>query len=42
MKKLFRCDVCGKVSDKPSKCCGEQMKDLTSSGCMACQGCGFH
>jgi len=41
MKKIFRCDICGKISEKKKKCCGEEMKDLTSPECMACQGCGF-
>jgi hypothetical protein len=38
----YRCEVCGKRSDKQEKCCGYQMVDLMSDSCMACRGCGFH
>jgi hypothetical protein len=38
----YRCDSCGKLSEKPGKCCDEEMKDLLSAGCMGCQGCGMH
>lgn len=42
MKQIFRCEECGKISDKSGKCCGHEMVDLTSAGCMSCQGCGHH
>lgn len=42
MKQIFRCEVCGEISEKSGKCCGMEMKDLSSEGCMACAGCGFH
>ncbi len=38
----YRCEVCGKLSDKPGKCCDEDMADLLSHRCMGCQGCGMH
>jgi len=37
--KLFRCDICGKISKKQETCCGAKMKDLTSVGCQSCRGC---
>jgi hypothetical protein len=40
--KRFRCDVCGKTSDKMVMCCDEPMQDLLSPGCMGCKGCGMH
>ena len=38
----YRCEECGKVSEEMKECCGQKMADLTSSKCMACQGCGHH
>lgn len=38
----YRCEICGKTSPKPVKCCNQDMSDLFSEGCMACRGCGFH
>jgi hypothetical protein len=37
--KLFRCDMCGKISKKQETCCGLKMKDLSSVGCQSCRGC---
>lgn len=42
MVKLYRCEICGKVSEEQEECCGEKMVDLSSDKCMACQGCGWH
>jgi len=44
MKQIFRCEICGKISEKEGNCdkCGVPMKDLSSAGCMACKGCGHH
>jgi hypothetical protein len=42
MEKMYRCEICGKVSNEPGLCCGVEMKDLTSKGCMGCRGCGMH
>ena len=42
MKQIYRCETCGKVSEKQEECCDNKMVDLSSSGCMACQGCGHH
>ncbi|MFO7710729.1 MAG: hypothetical protein ACLFP2_04240 [Candidatus Woesearchaeota archaeon] len=42
MEKRFRCDICGKLSDKQEICCNTPMKDLLSPGCMGCRGCGMH
>jgi len=37
--KIYRCDICGKISKKQEVCCGIKMKDLSSVGCQSCRGC---
>lgn len=36
----YKCNVCGKVSDEPGTCCGEEMVECEDTEESSCSCCG--